>query len=173
FKSAWVRGQSANQRARGAQESLKTLVNSAAADYRRHRQAYKALVSKSKKDEPQEWEKRLPELDAADVHPLGDRLVAQMAKLSAEKAKRFIQEQKEKGSSEIPKSSGNTGHKVPWIWYNATEMDDFVINDDLILEWVKCRARSQRWIEEVLFIHREMASVLQHLDNRARIWEKR
>lgn len=141
FKTAWVRGQSANQRARGAQEALKKLVNTAASDYRRHRRAYKVLVTNGDEEGEQEWERRLRELGPEDVRPLGDRLVAQMAKLSAEKARKFIEEQKtqrEKGNADkrgkgkksaVGATSGQTTHKVPWIWYNETESADFEITD--------------------------------------------
>lgn len=44
---------------------------------------------------------------------------------------------------------------------------------DLLSEWVRCRARSQRWIEEVLLLRREMASLMEHMENQAVVWEKR
>ncbi|KAG6806717.1 hypothetical protein H0H92_010276, partial [Tricholoma furcatifolium] len=51
------------------------------------------------------------------------------------------------------------GHRAAsWIWYTATvdETNDGTLHDGIRLEWLKSRARDQRWREELLLLEEEM-----------------
>ncbi|PBK61726.1 hypothetical protein ARMSODRAFT_1025452, partial [Armillaria solidipes] len=45
------------------------------------------------------------------------------------------------------------------------------LHDGLRVEWLKSRARSQRWGEEVLLVKEEMRRTLEGLEHDARQWE--
>ncbi|VDB94346.1 unnamed protein product [Peniophora sp. CBMAI 1063] len=164
FKILNISGQRANTRARTAQDAVDANVKAAANAYRRHRSAYFNLVG------PGDWQKTMRTLADSDCRGLGDRLIEQIEGMSVKQAREFVALRK--GSS----SSGETKYKLPWIWYrkgNPEDGDGLKITDELMLEWLKNRARARNWVEEVWLVDEEMGRVLRFNESVARIWEAR
>ncbi|VDC00092.1 unnamed protein product [Peniophora sp. CBMAI 1063] len=164
FKIMNISGQRANTRARTAQDAVDANVKAAANAYRRHRSAYFNLVG------PGDWQKTMRTLADSDCRGLGDRLIEQIEGMSVKQAREFVALRK--GSA----SSGETKDKLPWIWYrkgNPEDGDGLKITDELMLEWLKNRARARNWAEEVWTVDEEMGRVLRFNESMARIWEER
>ncbi|KZV60207.1 hypothetical protein PENSPDRAFT_594339, partial [Peniophora sp. CONT] len=70
-------------------------------------------------------------------------------------------------------SSGEGGHKVPWIWYTVIEGGELELNDDMRVEFLKCQARAMRWTEEVYALCYEMIRVPTFLRNKSEWWAKK
>lgn len=74
--------------------------------------------------------------------------------------------------------SGSQSRFEPsWIWLvprvqSAPDMGDseIILDDSLQVEWSKCRARKERWEEEVLIIQEEMRRVIMYQRWRAQWW---
>ncbi|VDB87229.1 unnamed protein product [Peniophora sp. CBMAI 1063] len=164
FKILNVKGQRANTRARTAQDAVDANVKAAANAYRRHRSAYFALVGAG------DWEKTMRTLADTDCRGLGDRLIEQMEGMSVYAAREFVAQRKGKTSS------GETKYELPWIWYRKGDDEDedgLKITNELMLEWLKSRARARNWVEEVWMVDEEMSRVLRFNASMVRIWEDR
>ncbi|KAI0039084.1 hypothetical protein FA95DRAFT_1657962 [Auriscalpium vulgare] len=164
FKINNVVGQRKNTRARTFQSRIDDAVHRAAATYRLHRAAYLRLVG------PGAWEKRLRELLDEHLVGLGERLLDQIDLADIERVKEYLR------SRRGPSSTGESRYTLPWIWYTAGgggEDEEAEIGDDLKLEWFKTRARSTRWMEEVLHLLEEMRRVPETFKVWAREWGQR
>ncbi|KAI0029745.1 hypothetical protein K488DRAFT_14708, partial [Vararia minispora EC-137] len=69
-------------------------------------------------------------------------------------------------------ASGETRHKLPWIWRTGVSGKDS-LTDDLRLEWFKARARARRHYEEVVLLSEEMNRILAFCDWEASRWLQR
>ncbi|KAI0037647.1 hypothetical protein FA95DRAFT_1506726, partial [Auriscalpium vulgare] len=164
FKINNVVGQRKNTRARAFQSRIDDAVNRAASTYRLHRAAYLRLVG------PGTWEKRLRVLLDEHLVGLGERLLDQIDLADIERVKEYLR------SRRGPSSTGESRYTLPWIWYTAGgggEDEEAEIGDDLKLEWFKTRARSTRWMEEVLHLLEEMRRVPETFKFWAREWEQK
>lgn len=180
FKLANITGQRANTRARGAQDAVNANVQKAAMCYRRHRAAYLALEG------PGKWERTMRLLDDTDCRGLGDRLLEQLEQKSEHAVRTFLVEKR--GDF----SSGESHYELPWIWYNSSEESSIKVTDgkraesssftpidlscqmtELMVEWSKCRARAQHWVEEIRLLAEEMRRVVAFNESLAAIWDGR
>ncbi|KZV65011.1 hypothetical protein PENSPDRAFT_587550, partial [Peniophora sp. CONT] len=161
FKLANITGQRGCTRARTAQMAVDANVKRAADAYRRHREAYLALVGEGK------WEDTMRELVDSDCRALGDRLLEQMDEMSEYNVTLFL------AGRTGAKRSGDTHYELPWIWFNATPESGLEVTDELMVEWSKCRARAIHWVEEVRLLDAEMQRVLDFSESMARIWDGR
>ncbi|KAI0038297.1 hypothetical protein FA95DRAFT_1505888, partial [Auriscalpium vulgare] len=167
FKVNNVVGQRKNTRARTFQSRIDDAVKRAAATYRLHRAAYLRLVG------PGAWENRLRELLDEHLVGLGERLLDQIDLADIERVKEYLR------SRRGPSSTGESRYTLPWIWYTAgsgNEDDDVEIahcTTDLKVEWFKTRARSTRWMEEVLHLLEEMRRVPETFKYWAGEWRQR
>jgi hypothetical protein len=73
--------------------------------------------------------------------------------------------------------AGNGRFEPSWIWLvprvsSAPDMGDSeaALDNSLQVEWAKCRARKERWEEEVLIIQEEMRRVIMYHQWRAQWW---
>ncbi|VDC01547.1 unnamed protein product [Peniophora sp. CBMAI 1063] len=153
-------GQRAGTRALTAQISVNDNIRRASNAYRRHREAYFALVGGG------DWEKIMRKLEDADCRCLGDRLIEQMEKMTEENVQAFLD-----GKYEAV-HSGETEYTLPWIWYNRAESSGDIIGE-LMSEYAKSHARSQHWVHEVRLVDTEMQRVLDFNESIARIWDSR
>ncbi|VDB94863.1 unnamed protein product, partial [Peniophora sp. CBMAI 1063] len=120
---------------------------------------------------PGDWQKTMRKLEDSDCRGLGDRLIEQIEKMSVKQARDYVAKRK-KGAA----SSGETKYKMSWIWYrrgNPEEGDGLKITDELMLEWLKNRARARNWVEEVWLVDEEMGRVVRFNMSMADIWEAR
>ncbi|TDL14310.1 hypothetical protein BD410DRAFT_734277, partial [Rickenella mellea] len=63
---------------------------------------------------------------------------------------------------------------LTWIWtvsISADADDSSEEHDDMRVEWVKSKARAERWEEEVILVSEEMRRTLAFLEWRAKWWE--
>ncbi|KAG6824857.1 hypothetical protein H0H92_005595, partial [Tricholoma furcatifolium] len=68
------------------------------------------------------------------------------------------------------------GHRtVSWIWYNISQCEldnDESLNEGICLEWLKARARAERWKEEICLVEEEMRHVLEYGQWKAAWWKE-
>ncbi|VDB95702.1 unnamed protein product [Peniophora sp. CBMAI 1063] len=161
FKLAQITGQHNNTRARETQDIVLDNVEKAAKAYRRHREAYLALMGKGA------WEDTMKPLRDIDCHGLGDRLLEQIENMTEENIQQFL------AGKRGADSSGETRYELPWIWYSESEEFGLQVTDELMVEWCKSRARAQHWVQEVRLLDEEMRRIVEFSENMARIWDTR
>ncbi|KAI0029032.1 hypothetical protein K488DRAFT_57293, partial [Vararia minispora EC-137] len=159
FKRDNISGQHANTRARAAQNSVQALIDDAGDRYLRSREAYMALVGDG------EWTQKFRELRPGDKVGLNERAVLEAEENSLITAREFT-------ASQRGIASGETRHKVSWIWRTGASGKEG-LTDDLRLEWFKARSRARRHREEVVLLLEEMDRVLAFCDWEALRWQKR
>ncbi|KAF7290707.1 CxC2 domain-containing protein [Mycena indigotica] len=62
---------------------------------------------------------------------------------------------------------------VSWIWFTGGEADDDELHDSVRVQWTKCRARRDRWIEEVNLLREEMRRVVKSVEVVQEEWRDR
>ncbi|VDC05902.1 unnamed protein product [Peniophora sp. CBMAI 1063] len=169
WKTDHVRGQGLSTRARTKQEAIQANVDTAKQMYRHHRERYATLISFLDEDEqralvPAKWEETFEVLEDRHCKPLTHRILLKMDDEEIKHIKSVV-------SGEQP--SGQTHHKIPWIWYRISAGSKLELNDDLRVEFVKCRARAMRWVEEIFHLAYEMVRVPAFCEARSRWWSSR
>ncbi|KAI0026857.1 hypothetical protein K488DRAFT_32830, partial [Vararia minispora EC-137] len=159
FKRDNLTGQHANTRARAAQNTVQAQIDDAGDRYLRSREAYMALVGDG------EWTNKFQVLRPEDKTGLNERGVLEAEQNSVMAAREFT-------ASQRGVASGETRHKLSWIWRSAVSGKDG-LTDDLRLEWFKARARARRHHEEVVLLVQEMDRILTFCDWEARRWLQR
>ena len=73
---------------------------------------------------------------------------------------------------ELEETSGADGQYSPsWIWRStSTTISPDEVNEDMRVEWAQCRARAERWEEEVTLLQEEMRRVVCFLEWRSSDW---
>lgn len=161
-KDRFVRGQSANTRARNLIARVNTKVDASATKYRTSRKALVKLAAKMGKGAA--WQDRLKVLNPVDIRQMAEG---------------------EDGESDGRK-------KLSWIWmalgvegdsddeglhegeYDRHKLIDIFLTSNPIalrIEWCRSRARAMRWTEEVLLLLEEMRRVLAFMEWHASWWE--
>ncbi|VDB87033.1 unnamed protein product [Peniophora sp. CBMAI 1063] len=176
FKIRQITGQHMNTTARAAQETTEKRITGAAAKYRRHREAYLALVG----PDPKGWEVKWKVLLPSDCVGLGDAAIKALESMErgvAAKALRDHSKGTRKKLGEVKgkkKSSGTSTAHVSWIWYNAGDLGEGLeLTEDLLVELLKARARAQRWIEQVIRLLAESDRLIETDLHDAKMWEDR
>ncbi|KAJ7434249.1 hypothetical protein B0H11DRAFT_2258549 [Mycena galericulata] len=131
-----------------------------------------------------EWEAALKELKPEDVRGMpkteeGDPMRQQGKKVKQAKSAATEAVETEKVATKAVGSRAGKRRKVEramsWIWLaqvqGRKEGDPEQMGEALRIEWVKTRARSMRWSEEVDLLEEEMRRVLQFLHWRSEWWE--
>jgi hypothetical protein len=82
-----------------------------------------------------------------------------------------------RGPGKDDNGTRNSRFEPSWIWMvpriiSAPDMEDseMALDESLQVEWAKCRARKERWEEEVLIIQEEMRRVIAYQLWRAQWW---
>lgn len=82
-----------------------------------------------------------------------------------------------RGPGRDDSGTGNSRFEPSWIWMvprvtSAPDMEnsEVALDDSLQVEWAKCRARKERWEEEVLIIQEEMGRAIKYQLWRAQWW---
>ncbi|EIW76562.1 hypothetical protein CONPUDRAFT_76203 [Coniophora puteana RWD-64-598 SS2] len=76
-------------------------------------------------------------------------------------------------AKDLQQGLGEGYRTVSWIWTGRTNAGDHDDREDLRVEWLKSRARTKRWEEEVDLLKEEMRRVRAFLEYKARWWESR
>ncbi|KIL68676.1 hypothetical protein M378DRAFT_184632 [Amanita muscaria Koide BX008] len=115
----------------------------------RYRAAWKALLAL---DPDGSWRTRLQELRDADIRGPGKDDLGD-------------------------KTTSNGRFEPSWIWLvprvlSAPDMEssEETLDDSMRVEWMKSRARKERWEEEVLLVEEEMRRVICYFEWKARWW---
>ncbi|KAI0038809.1 hypothetical protein FA95DRAFT_1505012 [Auriscalpium vulgare] len=157
-----VRGQRPNTRARDMQARIEDSVKRAAETYRRHRAAYQGLSGNGA------WQTRFQELKDEHLVGLGERMINAIDLADEQRVREYVRGRHPGGAA-----SGESSHTVPWLWYAHGQGEGGEMEIDLKIEWFKARARSRRWIEEVLLLYEEMRRVVVTCTWRSEQWTSR
>ncbi|KAF7798643.1 hypothetical protein EIP86_009867 [Pleurotus ostreatoroseus] len=154
-KTRNVRHQGANTRARRKIDVNESKIGALADKYRAARRAKLSLTG------PGDWEKRWRTLDRSDIRTLmvQDNFVSR----TAEEALRQISEGRRTTS---------------WIWMTADSqsLDTTIeagMQEALRIEFLRARARSRRWSEQVALLREEQRRTLVSLEQVALEWDRR
>jgi len=144
FKSNIVgEGQKTQTKSRASESTITVRINRAV---RRYRLAYVALLSL---DPMGDWRKEFRELTDKDNRGPG----------------------KELGERGV----GDGHYAMSWIWtsegdQDATDSPDQDVNETVRHEWMTCRARADRWREELELLQEEMRRVVAFLEWKSSWW---
>ncbi|VDC02233.1 unnamed protein product [Peniophora sp. CBMAI 1063] len=171
FRKGSTRGQRGATRAQGMQAVIEANLAVAKASYRLHRKRFEVLASMLPPEDrdkyiPPDWESRFRVLEDHDCVSLGSKILVQIEKADTARARSIITAKK--GGN----SSGTTHHKVSWLWY--TPLDAALdLNDDMRVEFLRCRARAMRWVEEVYHLCYEMVRTPLFAMRKAEWWARK
>ncbi|KAI0038301.1 hypothetical protein FA95DRAFT_1505875 [Auriscalpium vulgare] len=157
-----VRGQRPNTRARDMQARIEDSVKRAAEAYRKHRAAYQGLSGDG------DWQRRFQELKDEHLVGLGERMIHAIDHADEQRLREYVRGRHPGGAA-----SGESSHTVPWVWYSYGEGENGEMEIDLKIEWFKARARSKRWVEEVLLLYEEMRRVVATCMWKSDLWTSR
>ncbi|KAF8188524.1 hypothetical protein K438DRAFT_1764272 [Mycena galopus ATCC 62051] len=162
----------------------KSRIREAAARYRAARAALLALRG------PREWECSLQILKKEDVRGMNERAMNEEEKEENKKA-RLLAGLSGDGNDEldilreVPEPTvlfnlemGEGKRLLSWIWYStpqrgSDETRDGSLHPDIRVEWMKARARADRWREELVLVEEEMRRVLEFCVWKAKWWRKK
>ncbi|KAF8059257.1 hypothetical protein FPV67DRAFT_1395314, partial [Lyophyllum atratum] len=178
FKDENAKSQGAYTRMRALQDQIERKIRSARDRYCAARDALFKLRG------PGEWEETFRILTAADIRAVNEWTVLE-EEVETGKRARAIVDVDENSDGEVRLRTlstlrlrvGDGRRNMSWIWYTVTaaEMEedaDDSLHEGIRLEWVKARARADRWREEVMLLEEEMRRVLEYCEWRASWWEK-
>ncbi|KAJ6461985.1 hypothetical protein C8R47DRAFT_993232 [Mycena vitilis] len=150
FKRRLTSSQGSFTKSRTLTDSIEDRIRAAAARYRSARAALLQLRGAG------DWEDVLKVLNKADIRGMNER-----AMNDEEKA-----ENKREGRRQLS-----------WIWYTSPSGSDTTadgkLHDDIKVEWMKARARAERWREEVILVEEEMRRTLAYCQWKGAWWMAR
>ncbi|KAF7793609.1 hypothetical protein EIP86_004723 [Pleurotus ostreatoroseus] len=154
-KARNVRHQGANTRARRKIDVNESRIGALADKYRAARRAKLSLAG------PGDWEKQWRILDRSDVRTLA--IQDNFANLTAEETVRQISEGRRTTS---------------WIWMTADSQSldttiEVGMQEALRIEFLRTRARSRRWSEQVVLLEEEQRRTLVSFEGTALEWDQR
>ncbi|KAJ7191702.1 hypothetical protein GGX14DRAFT_537830 [Mycena pura] len=183
FKRRHTSGQAAYTKSQALQSAIEQRIKMTTARYNAARAALLSLRG------PGKWEETLRVLQQSDIRGINERTLNDEEREEERKARLLAGlspegvDEDEFGDPVEPTvlfnlETGEGRRRLSWIWY--TEMggasdvaDDGKLHDDIRIEWVKARARADRWREELLFLDEEMRRVLAFCDWMAKRWDDR
>jgi hypothetical protein len=173
FKDENAVSQGSYTRMRALHDQIETKIRSARNRYSAARAALFCLRG------PGEWEEKFRILQPGDIRAVNEytaREEEENANRRAREAAGADVDQTLHTISTLTLRPGDANRHVSWIWHSVTsnEVDndaDSSLHDGIRLEWLKARARAERWREEVILLEEEMRRTLEYCDWRARWWE--
>lgn len=162
-------------RARALQDQIDGKVRAATVRYRAARKALLSLRG------PGHWEEGLRELQDGDIRGLNERALTEREEEEQHRAHRLAGiEDSGLTINTVAVTGVETGEgrrSLSWLWYNvsadeASEEIGGTMHDCIRVEWVKARARADRWHEELQLLEEEMRRVLAYCVHRAKWWEE-
>ncbi|KAG6913061.1 hypothetical protein DXG01_009990 [Tephrocybe rancida] len=176
FKDQNASSQGAYTRLRALHDQIEKRICSARDSYNAARAALLKLRG------PGDWELVYRVLLATDIRSLNERTVRGEDEEAYQSAQMLVDSELGPSSqATLPTilttrlQTGQGHHTVSWIWINLTQQEldndnDGSLHTGIRLEWVKARARAERWREEVMLIDEEMRRTLEFTSWKARWW---
>ncbi|KAG6808450.1 hypothetical protein H0H92_004084 [Tricholoma furcatifolium] len=175
FRDENAKSQAAWTRMRTLQDQIERKVVTARDRYRISREALLNLRG------PGQWEETFRELKKEDIRSINERTVTEEERAADETAEQLDnaidQEAFIHTASTLTLQTGEGRRSVSWIWYGVTSKEvetdvDGSLHDGIRLEWMKARARAERWTEEVILLEEEMRRVLEYCAWQAAWWDQ-
>ncbi|KAG6809653.1 hypothetical protein H0H92_015320 [Tricholoma furcatifolium] len=175
FRDENAKSQASWTRMRTLQDQIERKIRAACDHYRLSREALLSLRG------PGKWEEQFCELKKEDIRSINERTVTEEEQVANETAEQIDNtsdvESLMKTASVLRLQTGEGSRSVSWIWYGATSKEvesdaDGSLHDSIRLEWMKARARAERWREEVILLEEEMRRVLQYCGWQAEWWDQ-
>ncbi|KAG6835012.1 hypothetical protein H0H93_005636, partial [Arthromyces matolae] len=176
FKDENARSQRAYTRMHALQDQIEVKLRTARDRYKAAREALFQLRGQGV------WEERFRELNREDIRGLSDRMLTTEEADADRRARELAGLSLDDDDATIPTISvaylqvGEGRRTLSWIWYGVTADDidedlDGSLHDGIRIEWLKARARAQRWKEEVMLLNEEMRRILRYTEWRAQWWD--
>ncbi|KAJ7113743.1 hypothetical protein C8R43DRAFT_1138589 [Mycena crocata] len=187
FKRKLTESQSMYTKSRTLTEGIEDRVRASSTRYRTARAALFSLRG------PGEWEKTLQVLKQEDIRGMNERLMNETEKAELRKARLRAGLPAEASKDECVDEYGEpvaltvlfnleTGEgrrELAWFWYSSTSGSgtdtgvDGRLHEDIRVEWMRARARADRWREELVLLEEEMRRVIEFCVWKARWWMER
>ncbi|KAG6809361.1 hypothetical protein H0H92_000569 [Tricholoma furcatifolium] len=123
-----------------------------------------------------EWELTYHVLEPQDLRSLNERTITQAEEDERTWTYKITADRDLPHTVSTLNLQTGEGHQtVSWIWYNASQRernDDQSLNEGIRLEWLKARARAERWREEICLVEEEMRHVLEYGRWKAAWWRE-
>ncbi|KAJ7874256.1 hypothetical protein B0H13DRAFT_2348668 [Mycena leptocephala] len=137
-----------------------------------------------------EWETVLQELRKEDIRGINERAMNEEEKEENRKARVLAGLAVDGEADELDAygepvdltvlfnlETGEGRRQLSWLWYTATTSADAAkdgsLHPDIRVEWMKARARADRWREEIMLVDEEMRRVLDFCTWKANWWMER
>ncbi|KAF7375072.1 CxC2 domain-containing protein [Mycena sanguinolenta] len=121
---------------------------------------------------PGDWEQTLRVLENADIRGMNERLTEDA---NAEELDKYGDPINLTVLFNLETGEGH--QQLFWIWYTAPGVRDTgkegKLHENIRVEWVKARARADRWHEELILLEEEMCRVLDFCKWKERWWKER
>ncbi|KAJ7620525.1 hypothetical protein DFH06DRAFT_1341651 [Mycena polygramma] len=184
FKRRLNNTQGVYTKSRTLTDGIEDRIRAAAAQYRTARVALLALRGHG------EWEEKFQELRKEDIRGMNERLMNDTEKEDNRRARLLAGLSADGKDDETDEYGepvdltvlfnlevGEGTRVLSWIWYSATTRGDATeegkLHEDIRVEWLKARARADRWREELILVEEEMRRVIAFCHYRARWWAAR
>ncbi|KAJ7018076.1 hypothetical protein C8F04DRAFT_977957, partial [Mycena alexandri] len=169
FKRKHISGQGMYTKSRSLLDAIEDGIRDAMSRYRAARAALLALRG------PGAWAEELRELKQEDVRGMNERLMNDEEKEENRKA-RYGEAVDLTVLFNLETGEGK--RLLSWIWHTGLqngpdEAADGTLHPDIRVEWMKARARADRWREELILVEEEMRRVLQFCRWKAEWWTAR
>ncbi|KAJ7169308.1 hypothetical protein C8R43DRAFT_876185 [Mycena crocata] len=164
-------GQASYTKSQALQSGIEERIRAASSLYGRARTALLGLRGHG------EWEGVLQVLHKKDIRGMNERVLNWEEKQEERRAR----ELDEFGDVVEPTvlfnlETGEGTRSLAWFWYTGTTGDtaaDGKLHDDIRIEWTKCRARADRWREDLRFLDEEMRRSIEFCKWKADWWYQR
>lgn len=123
-----IHGQVQNTRAREKQTTIENNIAITKEAYRLHRARIVSLIAQLDEDQrqeyvPENWVETYQVLRDEDCRALSVNLLLQMEQAEMEHLRRIVK------ARNGGKSSGQSSHRISWIWYSVGEGEEFELNE--------------------------------------------
>ncbi|KAG6819394.1 hypothetical protein H0H93_012241 [Arthromyces matolae] len=171
FKNENANSQGTYTRMRALQDQITARIRAAAVRYRAAREALMSLRGSGS------WEDSLRVLKDHDIRGVNEHSVVE-EEATAHKRALTLANGEIATLSTLHLTTGDGHRTASWIWFSVSSAElnndpDASLHDGIRLEWLKARARAQRWKEEVKLVDEEMRRVLQYTEWKGTWWDGR
>ncbi|KAG6809044.1 hypothetical protein H0H92_001819, partial [Tricholoma furcatifolium] len=144
-----------------------------------HRQAFTIFTDTLQENyatEVREWNRQVIEWEKQDLRSVNERTITQAEKDERAWTYNIAANRNLPHTVSTLNLQTGEGHRtVSWIWYNISQGElenDESLNEGIRLEWLKARARAERWKEEICLVKEEMRCVLEYSQWKAAWWKE-
>ncbi|KAJ7660352.1 hypothetical protein DFH06DRAFT_988965 [Mycena polygramma] len=181
FKRKLLNSQGSYTKSRSLTDGIEARIRAAEDRYRVARAGLLALRG------PGEWEETFQVLRKEDIRGMNERAMNDeekednrkarlLAGLSVDGAEDNLDEYGEPVDLTVlfNLETGEGSRVLSWIWYSATTRadatEDGKLHEDIRVEWLRSRARADRWREELILVEEEMRRTIEFCHWKQRWW---